>query len=164
MDDTALGRGHRLELDLLAALERSVGRSVGLPLDRLLAALTVTGRVHHDSLALLKAAKRGSIAQQLHRVDRLAPASDQQAHVLTVDATNDLVRVLVDLDVRLDVEGVDDPFENRPNPLGRLRRQAAVPVTRHPASLVSRRRGQRVELDGFAPALTPPGRPSDGPT
>ena len=163
VDDATLARGHRLELDLLARLQRPLGGAIGLALDRLLASLPVAGGVHDHPLSLLEPAERGPVAEQLHRVDRLAAAPDQQAHVLAVDAADDLLGVLVDLDLRLDVQRVDDPLEDRPHALGRLGRQAAVPVARHRASLLSRRRGSSVEADGFgreAPAVVEGRRPS----
>ena len=45
--------GHRLELDLLARLQRPLGGAVGLALDRLLAALAVAGGVDDHPLSLL---------------------------------------------------------------------------------------------------------------
>ena len=127
MDDAALARGHRLELDLLARLQRPLGGAIGLALDRFLAALPVAGGVHDHALSLLEPTECGPVAEQLHRVDRLAAAPDQQAHVLSLDAADDLLRVLVDLDLGLDLERVDDPLEDRPHTLGRLVRQSLAP-------------------------------------
>ena len=70
---------HRLELDLLAGLERALGGAVGLALDRLAAALAVAGGVDRDALAVAAAAEGDPVAEQLDRVDRLPAAADQHA-------------------------------------------------------------------------------------
>ena len=102
MNHPALGRGHRLELDLLTRLEGALGGSIGLSLDRLAATLTVPGRIHHDALSVLAAAKCRPVTEQLNRIDRLPPPTDQQADVLALDPPDDLLVVLLDLDVRVD--------------------------------------------------------------
>ena len=100
---------HRLELDLLAGLERPLGGAVGLALDHLAAALAVAGGVDPDALAVAAPAEGGPVADQLHGVDRLAAAADQQAEVLAVDPCRDLVR--------------RSP-RRRPRPRGRARRRS----------------------------------------
>ncbi len=112
---------------------RSAARSA-CSLDRRLAALPVTGGVDHHPLPLLDPAKRRPVAEQLHRVDRLATAPDQKAHVLPIHPADDPLGVLVDLDLAVDLERVDDPLEDRPHPLGGLGRQAVVAVAGHGAS------------------------------
>ena len=79
VDDLALGRRHRLELDLLAGLERTLGGAVGLALEQLAAALAVAGGVDDHALAVDRAALGRAVADELDRVDRLAAAADQAA-------------------------------------------------------------------------------------
>ena len=81
----------------LPVFERPLGGPVGLALDRLLASLPVAGGVDHHALAFLKAPEGGPVTEQLHRVDRLAAAPDQQTDVIALDPADDLLGVLLDL-------------------------------------------------------------------
>src|SRR5215211_2975507 len=122
-----LGRGHRLELDLVARLEGPLGRAVGLPLDRLAPPLSISGCVHRDALSVLPPTEGGPVTNELDRVDRLAAAADEESQVLAVDPTEDLLVVLGDVDARVYVELVDDSLEDRANPLDGRGRQGCLP-------------------------------------
>src|SRR5919108_3647261 len=98
VDEPPLGRGHRLELDLLARLEGSIGGAIGLALHRLAASLPVARRVHHDALSILASPERGAVAEELHRIDRLAAATDQQADLLALHSPDDLLGAFLHLD------------------------------------------------------------------
>ena len=120
MDDPPLVRAHRVHLDGLLVPDRILGGQVGPAAQGLALAPAIAGRVDRDPLALLAAAEGGLVAEQLDRVDRLAVAADQQADVLAVDVGADLVLALLDRDRGVQAELLDDPLEQRPNPLGRL--------------------------------------------
>jgi hypothetical protein len=92
-------------------------------LDRLAALLAVARRVDEDPLALAVSGERGPVAQELDRVDDLAAAADDDSEVLALEATRDLLGVLLDLDPRLEVEGVGHALEDRPHALGGFGRQ-----------------------------------------
>jgi hypothetical protein len=65
-------------------------------------------------------------------------APDQEPDLLALDLAADLAIVLLDLDIRLELEFGDDPLEHRPHPLRRLRRQpagAVLGLLRHRASV-----------------------------
>ena len=109
-------------------VERLLGGAVGAGDQHLAAALAVAGGVDDDPLALAHAAEGGLVAEQLQRVDRLAALADQQAVVvLAVDDGVDPVVVLADLDLTFKVKLVENPLDQLPHPLGRLRRPIPVP-------------------------------------
>ena len=97
--------------------DRVLGGDVGAAAQRLALAAAVAGRVDGDPLALLPAAEGGLVAEQLHRVDRLAVAADQQADLLALDVGVDLLVALLDRDRGLQAEILDDALEQRPNAL-----------------------------------------------
>ena len=71
-------------------------------------------------LALLATPEGGLVAEQLHGVDRLSVAADQQADVLAVDIGVDLLVRLLDGHGRLEPELVDDALQENANSLCRL--------------------------------------------
>jgi hypothetical protein len=77
VNHAALRWRHRLELDLVAAPERSLGCTVRLALHRVAPAFAIPSRVNRQPLSIRPAAKSGAVAQELNRVDRLAAPADE---------------------------------------------------------------------------------------
>ena len=82
MDHMALIGVHRLERDVPAVAGDLACDLLGQTLQRLLALEAVALGVNVDAHALVLAAVDGIVGQMLDRVERLAPAADEDAEVL----------------------------------------------------------------------------------
>src|SRR4051794_33243501 len=123
MHRLALGGAHRLELDRTAVAEGLRGSAIGLALERLLAALAVTRRVDDDALALVAIMEGRAPRKVLQRVDRLAVAPDQPAHLVgPLDRGANLIVGLGHLDGGVEPKRLDDAADHLPDALDRLLR------------------------------------------
>src|SRR5262249_27393641 len=82
VDRLPLGGAHRLELDGTPEAERLGSCPIRLTVQRLLAALAVAGGIDHDCLAVVAVVEGGPPGEMLERIDRLAVAADQPAHLV----------------------------------------------------------------------------------
>lgn len=126
VDHPALARAHRLELNRIADIQRSPGRAVSLTIEELLAALTIPGGIDDDPLALGVAHKRGSVAEQLHGVDRCATPADQDPQLLAVDPDRNRIIGLGNLSLSVEVESIEDLLDNISYAVNRGPRRLAV--------------------------------------
>jgi hypothetical protein len=122
--DPALVGAHVLHLDRAALADGVLGGHVGLALQGLALAVAVAGGVNADPLAVRPPLEGDLVAEQLHGVDRLPMAPDQQPDVLTVDGPANLILVLIDGDIGLEPKLVNDALEQNTHALDRLIRQS----------------------------------------
>jgi len=84
---------------------------LGLPLERQPAAFAVAGRVDLNLGRRRLAVRRHLEREMLHGVDRLAVASDEETHVVTVQDPPDPIRLLEDLHFGVQLQSVVDVLE-----------------------------------------------------
>ena len=118
VDDAALLRTHRIQLDALAATQRLLGSPVGPSGQGFAAPLAVAGSVDDDPLALTHAAESRLVGEQLQRVDGLAALADQQpVIVVALNGGSDAVVLHPNLDLTTEVKLIENALNNLPNPL-----------------------------------------------
>src|SRR5437868_3220914 len=74
-------------------------------------ALAVAGGADHDALAGALAGEGDPRGEVLGRIDRLPVAADQQAQVVALDVRAQRLVVLLDVDLAVDVAGLEHPVE-----------------------------------------------------
>ncbi len=121
VDDAALLRAHRIQLDALAAAQCLLGSPIGPRRQGFAATLAVTGRVDNNPLALAHPAEGRLVGKQLQRIDRLPALTNQQTViVVTGNGSCDAVVLLPNLDLTVEVKLIENALDNLPNPLSGL--------------------------------------------
>src|SRR5580765_322306 len=121
MHDLAFDRGHRLEVDRLAVRERSLRRTHRKRLERDAPAIAIARRVDDDLLAILgMTSPHDRVRKVLHRIDRLAMATDEHPQVHTRARDRDGAVTLLHGDVRAHSDSVHDARYELPRFCGEL--------------------------------------------